>query len=282
MVALGTVPAFAAACADAVPQDVGLALAPSRLTDPAVLNFALNLEYLAAEYYLRGVTGRGLDGADAGPDPGPVDGGRRVRFATPAFEEFAAEAAADELAHVRFIRSAIQGSPLVEMGRPAIDFAGAFAAAGQAAGLGPRFDPFADEEGFLLGALLFEDVGVTAYNGASDLIADKGLLEQAAGILAVEGYHSGMVRSQLYLLGPRAQTAANAICALRDRLDGAGETDQGVAVGDAANFVPSDAEAKAFRRTPEQVLNIVYLTPGRNVRGGGFFPRGVNGVVDAT
>src|SRR3982751_3309527 len=47
-------------------------------TDADIFNFALNLESLEAEYYLRGTAGRGIDAADAGPNPGAVTGGRMV------------------------------------------------------------------------------------------------------------------------------------------------------------------------------------------------------------
>ncbi|HYE86132.1 MAG TPA: ferritin-like domain-containing protein, partial [Vicinamibacterales bacterium] len=44
------------------------------ITDEDIFNFALNLESLEAEYYLRGTTGHGMSAADAGPDPGAVMG----------------------------------------------------------------------------------------------------------------------------------------------------------------------------------------------------------------
>jgi hypothetical protein len=75
-------------------------------TDADVLNFALNLEYLEAEFYLRAAYGRGLSANDVGGrgSLGGVNGGRRVNFASAAVREYAEEIANDELAHVRFLR----------------------------------------------------------------------------------------------------------------------------------------------------------------------------------
>lgn len=109
--------------------------------DTDIFNFALNVESLEAEYYLRGTTGKGMDDADAGSNPGPVTGGRRVPWKNDDLREFMEEVAANELAHVRFYRRTL-GSQAVP--RPAIDL-GAFRAAAKAAGLGDDFDPFASE-----------------------------------------------------------------------------------------------------------------------------------------
>ncbi len=51
---------------------------------------------------------------------------------------------------------------------------------------------------FFLGAMLFEDVGITVIEGASDMIRSRTVLESAAGLLASEGDHMGAVRSVLY------------------------------------------------------------------------------------
>ncbi|MFB9375395.1 ferritin-like domain-containing protein [Kineococcus gynurae] len=253
-------------------------------SEGSVLNFALNLEYLEAEFYSHAAYGWGLrDNLITGmTNPGRVIGGHRVPFKSRAMRAYAEEIANDEIAHVRFLRSALGRS---KVPRPTIDLQNSFTAAAVAAGVikqGESFDPFASEQNFLLGAFLFEDVGVTAYKGAAPLIKTPAYLEAAAGILAVEAYHSGIVRTLLSENGLSAPT--NLISDARDQLDGTGaDKDQGItADGDRPNLVPTDRDGIAFSRSPQEVLNIVYLTPGGGVDRGGFFPDGIKGGIRTT
>lgn len=246
---------------------------PAAITDVDILNFALNLEYLEAEFYLRAVTGEGLAPADTGGTgtPGSVTGGRRVAFASRRARAFAEEIAQDELNHVRFLRAALGD---LAVAAPAIDLTNSFNAAARAAGLGDAFDPFADDQSFLLGAFVFEDVGVTAYAGAAAFIQNKGYLTAAASILAVEAYHAGQIRTRLLMQGLDEQ--AGLISALRAAASGAAD-DQGVRLDGKPNVVPTDANSLTFTRTPQQVLNIVYL--GGAAANNGFFPNSLNGTI---
>lgn len=243
------------------------------VSDADVLNFALNLEYLEAEYYLRAVSGQGLAAGDIGSSPGAVTGGRQVNFTNDAVRQYAQEIADDERAHVRFLRGGL-GAGAVS--RPAINFTDAFNTAAQAAGIGPAFDPFADDLSFLLGAFVFEDVGVTAYKGGARLLSNKDFLEAAAGILGVEAYHAGTVRTLIYQAGGAAVTNAQRISDLRDNVDGSNDIDQGVTTGGQANIVPTDSNGIAYSRSTQQVLNIVYLG---GTGQGGFYPNGLNGAI---
>ncbi len=255
------------------------AFADDPISDGAILNFALQLEYLEAEFYSYAVNGTGIAASltDGSGTIGRVNGGKKVTFKTPAIAAYAKEIAGDELAHVKFLRTALGGA---KTARPNIDLKDSFTKAAQAAGLikaGQTFDPFANEDNFLLGAFIFEDVGVTAYKGAAPLISNKTYLDAAAGILAVEAYHAGIVRNSLY--GKGLASAANAISNARDSLDGKTDLDQGITTsGGAANLVPTDSNALVYSRTTGQVLNIVYLNPGQ-VSEGGFFPNSVNGTI---
>jgi hypothetical protein len=264
------------------------ALAQTAPSDADVLNFALNLEYLEAQFYTFAVSGAGLPSGILGGTGtrGEATGGRRVNFTDPVVRQYAVEIAQDERAHVEFLRTALGSSAVAQ---PRIDISadpnGPFSAAARAAGLigaGQSFDPYANDENFLLGAYIFEDVGVTAYKGASPLITSKVFLEAAAGILAVEAYHAGLIRTVLFNKGlqtPALIDATEAISNARDSLDGASDVDQGIRpIGEASNVVPLDANGLAFSRSAGQVLNIVYLNR-MAVGQGGFFPAGVNGTI---
>ncbi len=253
---------------------VAQAAAPSA-TD--VFNFALNFEYLGAEFYLHAAYGTSLGAGDIEGTgaQGSVSGGRQVPFQDPLIRSIAQEFATDEVGHTRFLRAILGGARIA---RPAIDFANSFTAFARFAGLVPAngtFDAFANDDNFLLSAFIFEDVCVTALKGASPLIRNNEFLEGAAGLLATEGYQAGILRTQLALRGQFAQ--AQQVSDLRDYFDGPTDIDQGIGTAAVPNIVPTDANSIAFSRTPEQVRNIAYGTT--NGQPSGFFPNGLNGAI---
>ena len=246
------------------------------ITDADIANFALNLEYLEAEYYLRAVTGNGLAASDTTGTGtlGSVTGGSQVPFRSSYIQSYATKIAIDEQVHVKFLRTVLGASAVA---RPAIEFTAAFTGLATAAGLitaGQTFNPFADEISFLLGAFVFEDVGVTAYSGAAALITSKDILSYAASILAVEAYHAGAIRTILANLG--GSGAVNRIAALRGQLAPGGEQPLSID-NNLYNFAPTDSQGQTYRRTPRQVLNIVY--GAQNAASGLFFPAGMNGTI---
>ena len=255
--------------------------------DIEILNFALQLEYLEAQFYSYAAFGTGLPQSSLSGTgtQGAVIGGTQVNFSDPLVRRYANEIAADEVAHVNFLRTALGNAAVAQ---PVIDVGGtnpngAFSQAARAAGLvgpGQAFNPYADDNSFLLGAFIFEDVGVSLYKGASPLVTSKVFLEAAAGLLAVEAYHAGLVRTVLTAKGLEMPTLA--ISNARDSLDGTSDLDQGITAtgtGNAAasNIVPTDSNGLAYSRSVQQGLNIVYLTPGAGINRGGFFPNGLNG-----
>ena len=195
----------------------GLAFAPranaqaagATFTDNDILNFALNLEYLEAQFYTLAASGQTIDqlGVGIGTGTAAATGGVatvitkaggptacKVTFQNSVIAAYATEIAAEERTHVSFLRTVLGANAVAQ---PQLDLFNSFNSLGVALGL-PSFDPFASDVNFLLGSYIFEDVGVTAYHGGALLITDKvNVLPAAVGIHAVEATHSGMVRLSL-------------------------------------------------------------------------------------
>jgi hypothetical protein len=300
--------------------------ASTTYSDSDILNFALNLEFLEANFYYLAAFGCSIDkpnaaaiaaGAPKAGIPitgsvgtaGTVSGGTQVPFQTTTTGAYATETAIEEGKHVLAIQSALGTAAVAQ---PAINLGTAWPALATRAGVagGATFSPYTSDSNFLLGAYVFEDVGVTAYLGAASLLTTPSNLQVAAGLLSVEAYHAGLVRTALNALDPNATaglvTATNQISTLRVSLSKAAASatpnpydttpdDFGLAAttvslaGGAS--VPStritDADATniiAFSRTTTQVLNIV--TGGGAINGttvvspalGVFFPAGLNGL----
>jgi hypothetical protein len=274
--------------------------------DVAVLSFALQLEYLEGNYYTFATTGSGIPAnlqTGAGTQGAVITGSgagaaRAVTFADQVVAQYAREIAADELAHITFLRTALGSAapaqPTINLSgsatvtAPSGSVVGAFTAAARAAGvIGPTeiFDPFLNDENFLVGSYLLTDVGVTAYRGSARLITNKVFLEASAGILATECYHDGVIRSELWRRGltvpviyDRIQKISDTRDSLDNPLSAPVDNDQGIGTAAEANLVPTDAAGFVLGRTAPQVLNVVFQNRAA-VTAGGFFPAGVNGAI---
>lgn len=209
-----------------------------------VLNFALNLEYLEGEFYSVAVTGKTLDSSVTG-GTSTATGGAKVPFTDTRLADIAAEILKDEMLHVKFLRTALGGMAVAE---PAINLS--------ALGIG-----FASEAEFLTLSRAFEDTGVSAYAGAATLLTGNNL-QAAAQILGTEAYHAGNIRLKVVEAGVSVKAT--------DSLD---------VIPDEQHFFPVDANALAIKRTPSQVLAIVYANATAGTNKGGFFPNGLNGNI---
>jgi Ferritin-like domain len=281
-------------------------------TDSDILNFALNLEYLEANFYTLATTGQTIDqvGIGIGTGTATTGGGSVVTkpggpasclvpWTLPAIQAYATETATEERNHVTFLRSALTSAAVAQ---PPLDLFNSFNALASAAGIASTFDPFASDVDFLVGAYIFEDVGVTAYSGAAGLLTTASNLGAAAGILAVEAYHAGLVRTSIFLADPDGKAGLQGytqkVSAIRMSLDGSSTTDD-IGVGfqtvtiepaattnGAATIVDAQTGSpnysKTYSRTTTQVLKIVTGSTGPPATGakytGVFFPKGLNGL----
>lgn len=227
-------------------------LSAQSVTDVDILNFALNLEYLEAEFYTVATTGQRI--ADAGVGitgtgrAGETVGGSRVSLNDRQMT-VATQIALDERNHVNFIRLALGNAAVA---KPAINLA--------ALNVG-----FNNANEFLTVARAFEDLGVSAYGGAAASISNRNILTNATQIALTEAQHAGVLRLLV--------------------------SDAGIAVPpvDAMDILPLmspngrlfqvDGAGRSTIRTPGQVLAVAYGSAQPGTRAGGFFPAGVNGVI---
>ncbi len=231
-----------------------------------VLQFALNLEYLEAEFYTVATTGNYIDappysiGVTGSGKQGLTTGGSKVNFNNNLVfsQAIAQQIGDDERAHVTLLRSALQAAKIEPIAKPEINLA-----ALASKGLG-----FSSLAAFLGLARVFEDIGVTAYAGAAQLpaVSNSPYIGTAARILAAEAEHVGNIRLQIARLG--ITTSA---------LDGVDI----IPPPKGTEYISVNSQGLVETRTPGQVLFLAYGGVA-NATSGGFFPMGVNGVLNTS
>ena len=224
-----------------------------------VLQFALNLEYLEAEFYTVATTGKTIDqapysiGITGQGNEGLTIGGSKVNFNNNLIftQAVALEIAQDERDHVTLLRTALMQAGITPVAKPEIKL--------DALGIG-----FSSVASFLTLARIFEDIGVTAYAGAAQLtsVSSSPYIGTAARILATEAQHVGNIRLQMARLGVKSP-----------KLDGADI----LPPPSGTQYISVNSQGLVETRTPGQVLYLAYGMGSATQ--GGFFPMGVNGAL---
>ncbi len=225
-----------------------------------VLNFALNLEYLEANFYAFASTGTGLSTADMGTGAVAPTGAPGKLPLDANTQALAVALALDEKNHVELLRTAITSLGGTPISQPLINYAAMGAVTSQAQ--------------FLTMARQFTAVGNSAYVGSAQLlVSSPSVLTTAAQILGAEGQHGGALNYQCIVQGVTSPAV--------DAQDVPPTTSNYFTVLPAAALSPA--------RNTSQVLGVVYgastattTTPATGVTMGAFFPNGVNGNIKST
>ncbi|KAL5219483.1 hypothetical protein ABZP36_020167 [Zizania latifolia] len=262
------------------------------------VQFALNLEFTEAEFFLHAAFGRGLDHFApnltlGGPPPVGAMKANLDEMTWRVIAEFGYQ----EIGHLRAIQSTVGGIP-----RPLIDLsAHNFARVmDEAVGyhLDPPFDPYTNSLNFLLAVYVIPYLGINGYTGTSPLIDGYATKRLVAGLLAVEAGQDAVVRGLLFERrretvaeirrgrGVTAGELTDGVSALRNRLGRCGVKDEGLVVPEwlgaegriCTNVLSADGDSLSYSRTPAELLRILYLTGSESVPGG-FFPEGANGRI---
>ncbi|KAA8536843.1 hypothetical protein F0562_029321 [Nyssa sinensis] len=262
--------------------------------DRDLLQFAENLEFLEAEFFLWGALGHGLDGiapelAMGGPPP---IGGQKAKldFLT---ENIITEFAYQEVGHLRILESTVGGIPRPQLNLSAPNFASVFDAAFGYA-LMPPFDPYHDSLSYMLASYVIPYMGLVGYVGANPIINGYQSKRLLAGLLGVESGQDAVIRMYLYerakeVVHPYHHTVAEftiRISELRNRLAMCGIKDEGIIVPlelgaenrTESNVLSANTDSISYSRTPGEILRVVYSSGDEHVPGG-FYPNGANGRI---
>ncbi|GJX55647.1 hypothetical protein Tco_0285544 [Tanacetum coccineum] len=264
-------------------------------SDVNLIEFPLNIEYLEAEYFLFGATGKGLDSIDNSLSVGgPPPAGARKANLTFNIRSVIAHLANQEIGHLRAIKKTVQGFP-----RPLLNLSsGAFATMINNAfekPLSPPFDPYANDINYLISCYIIPYVGLTGYVGTNPKLQSPGSLKLIAGLLGSESGQDAIIRSLLYERAHEKVTPYNITVAeftkkiskLRNQLGHEGIKDKGIFApsdygteDDAmpAYILAGDNDSLSYGRTPEEILRIIYGSGNERVPGG-FYPDGANGMI---
>ncbi|KAM6558401.1 hypothetical protein CsatA_027640 [Cannabis sativa] len=267
---------------------------PVEATDNDKIQFALNLEFMEAEFFLRGALGEGLDAINSSlAEGGPPPIGARKANLDPLTHRIIEEFGYQEVGHIRAIINTVGGFP-----RPLIDlspqnFANLF---NKAVGftLKPSFDPYANSLNYLLASYVIPYVGLVGYVGTIPGLTYYTTRRLAASLLGVESGQDAVIRTLLYERGKEevypygitVEKFTNYISTLRNELAMCGIKDEGLRVPKklgaenrtTSNILSADAYSLSYARTPPEILRTVYGT-GNESRPGGFYPHGANGNI---
>ncbi|MDQ6839350.1 MAG: ferritin-like domain-containing protein [Actinomycetota bacterium] len=131
--------------------------APSTNGDAGILNYALTLEYLEYNFYAMGLSKGLLSGRD-------------LELVTPIRSH--------EQAHVKAVMAAVTQLKGTPVSQPKLKFPA---------------KTFSSADNFLATAVMFEELGVTAYQGQVPLIQSVAVLQSAATIAGVESRHAAIL-----------------------------------------------------------------------------------------